>query len=266
MEPGHNTSASRDPFIPSVGLLACALLAGAVLLISGASEDGPPQPSTAQAFAPSADPSPDDAASSAGNPSPTHPASAPRTAPAAHTSSATRTAPAARTSPATRTSPAPHLAVQPLPPANPVRLRIPAIGVNAAMTRLGLDAKGALRTPPPAKPGLAGWYGDGTAPGSAGTAVAIGHVDTPTGAPGVFYGLGALPKGATIDISRADRRTAVFTVRAVELYDKKKFPSKKVYGSSGRPELRLITCGGGYTKRTGYQGNVVVYATLTAVK
>ncbi|OAH12830.1 sortase family protein [Streptomyces jeddahensis] len=134
------------------------------------------------------------------------------------------------------------------------------------MTRLGLDAAGALRTPPAGKPGLAGWYGDGTPPGSAGTAIAIGHVDTPTGAPGVFYGLGALPKGATIDISRADRRTAVFTVRAVELYDRKKFPSKKVYGSSGRPELRLITCGGGYTKRTGYQGNVVVYATLTAVK
>ncbi|MFD7409496.1 class F sortase [Streptomyces sp. NPDC059866] len=156
-------------------------------------------------------------------------------------------------------------AVQPLPPADPVRLRIAAIGVNVPMTRLGLDAAGALRPPPPGKPGLAGWYGDGTAPGSAGTAIATGHVDTPTGGPGVFHDLGALTKGATIEISRADRRTAVFAVRAVELYDRKKFPSKKVYGSSGRPELRLITCGGGYTERTGYLSNVVVYATLTAV-
>ena len=57
----------------------------------------------------------------------------------------------------------------------------------------------------------------------------------------------------------------MFAVRAVELHDKKNFPSKKVYGSSGRPELRLITCGGGYTKRTGYLSNVVVYATLIAV-
>nr|WP_308461160.1 class F sortase [Streptomyces sp. Ru62] len=156
-------------------------------------------------------------------------------------------------------------AVHPLPPADPVRLRIAAIGVNAPMTRVGLDAAGALRTPPPDKPGSAGWYGDGTPPGSAGTAVATGHVDTPTGEPGVFYDLGALTEGATIEISRADRRTAVFTVGAVELYDREEFPSKKVYGSSGRPELRLITCGGGYTKRTGYLGNVVVYATLTAV-
>ncbi|MEU3529840.1 class F sortase [Streptomyces sp. NPDC038707] len=155
--------------------------------------------------------------------------------------------------------------VRPLPPADPVRIRIAVIGVDAPMTRVGLDAAGALRTPPPEEPGLAGWYGDGIAPGSAGTAIATGHVDTPAGAPGVFYHLGDLTEGATIEISRADRRTAVFAVRAVELYDKKKFPSAKVYGSSGRSELRLITCGGGYSEDTGYLGNVVVYATLTAV-
>lgn len=215
MAPGHHISASRVPFIPAVLLLACAMTAGAVLLISGVRDEEPPQPSAAQAFSTSADP----------------------TRPTVH----------------------------PLPPADPVRLRIAAIGVNAPMTRVGLDAAGALRTPPGGKPGLAGWYGDGTAPGSAGTAIATGHVDTPTGAPGVFYNLGALTEGATIEITRADRRTAVFAVRAVELYDRKKFPSEKVYGSSGRPELRLITCGGGYTKRTGYLSNVVVYATLTAV-
>ncbi|MEU6579055.1 class F sortase [Streptomyces sp. NPDC046805] len=194
---------------------------GAGLLISGVHDEEPPQPSAAQTFPTSADP----------------------------------------TRPTVPTVPT----VSPLPPADPVRLRIAAIGVNAPMTRVGLDTAGALRTPPPGKPGIAGWYGDGTAPGSAGTAIATGHVDTPTGAPGVFYDLGALTEGATIEISRADRRTAVFAVRAVELYDRKKFPSKKVYGSSGRPELRLITCGGGYTKRTGYLSNVVVYATLTAV-
>ncbi len=162
-------------------------------------------------------------------------------------------------------APAPP-AVRPLPRAEPVRLRIAAIGVDAPMTRVGLDAAGALRTPPPDEPGLAGWYGDGTAPGAAGTAIVAGHVDTPAGDPGVFYDLGALTEGATVEISRADRRTAVFTVRAVELYDKKRFPSEKVYGGSGRPELRLITCGGGYTEGSGYLGNVVVYATLTAVR
>ena len=91
-------------------------------------------------------------------------------------------------------------------------------------------------------------------------------MDLRTGIPGVFYDLGAVTKGNTVEIDRADRRTAVFTVDAVEVYDKERFPSEKVYGGSGRAELRVITCGGGYTKRTGYQGNVVVYATLTAVR
>lgn len=158
-----------------------------------------------------------------------------------------------------------HPTIRGLPPAAPVRLRIAAIGVDAPMMPVGLAAAGELQAPPRDKPDLAGWYGDGTSPGSVGTAIVAGHVDTPTGDPGVFYHLGALTKGATIEISRTDRKTAVFTVRAVELYDRKNFPSKKVYGSSGRPELRLITCGGDYTKDTGYLSNLVVYATLTEV-
>ncbi|KOG43289.1 peptidase C60 [Streptomyces resistomycificus] len=162
------------------------------------------------------------------------------------------------------TASAHHPFVSALPPADPVRLRIPAIGVNAPITELTLDETGALRPPSADMPDFAGWYGDGTTPGSVGTAVTTGHVDTQEG-PGVFYRLGALAKGDTIEITRADRRTAVFTVDAVELYDKEAFPDEKVYGSSRRPELRVITCGGAYAEGTGYQGNVVVYATLTAV-
>lgn len=157
------------------------------------------------------------------------------------------------------------LAVPPLPPADPLRLRIPAINVDAALTKLHLDAKGALKPPPADDPNLAGWYSEGTPPGSAGTAITTGHVDLRTGNHGVFYGLGALTKGNTIEIDRADRRTAVFTIEAIEVHDKTRFPNEKVYGSTGRPELRVITCGGGFTKQTGYQGNVVVYATLTTV-
>jgi sortase (surface protein transpeptidase) len=162
------------------------------------------------------------------------------------------------------TASAHHPSVSALPPSDPVRLRAPAIGVNAPMTELTLDETGALRPPPADMPAFAGWYGAGTTPGSQGTAITTGHVDTQQG-PGVFYRLGALAKGDTIEITRADRQTAVFTVDAVEVYDKEAFPDEKVYGSSPRPELRVITCGGEYAKETGYQGNVVVFATLTAV-
>ncbi|MEU1037298.1 class F sortase [Streptomyces sp. NPDC005907] len=162
------------------------------------------------------------------------------------------------------TASAHHPSVPALPPSDPVRLRVPSINVNAPMTELTLDETGALRPPSEDMPAFAGWYGGGTAPGSVGTAVTTGHVDTRAG-PGVFYRLGALAKGDTIEITRADRRTAVFTVDAVELYSKEAFPNEKVYGSSPRPELRVITCGGEYAEKTGYRGNVVVYATMTAV-
>jgi hypothetical protein len=47
------------------------------------------------------------------------------------------------------------------------------------------------------------------------------------------------------------------------VYDAAHFPDQKVYGAAGRPELRVITCGGGYSRATGYKGNVVVFAHLT---
>ncbi|MEU1513881.1 class F sortase [Streptomyces sp. NPDC005811] len=165
-----------------------------------------------------------------------------------------------------RTVPAAEPVVSPLPPAEPLRLRIPFIDVNVPLAKLHLNAAGALDPPPADDPRLAGWYSEGTTPGSVGTAVTAGHVDQRTGRPGVFFGLGVLTKGKVIEIDRVDRRTAVFTVEAVEVYDKAHFPSRMVYGSSGRADLRVITCGGGYSKATGYRGNVVVYATLVAVR
>ncbi|MET8924405.1 class F sortase [Streptomyces sp. NPDC004623] len=154
-------------------------------------------------------------------------------------------------------------AVKPLAPSTPLRLRIPAIKVDAPMTKLALNAAGALVPPPDNNPVLAGWYAGGTVPGAVGTAVTAGHVDTSLG-PGVFQRLGAVRKGATVEIVRADGRTAVFTVYAVEVYGKKAFPDRKVYGPSARPELRVITCGGDYDRKTGYQDNVVVFAAMTA--
>ncbi|MEU6933420.1 class F sortase [Streptomyces sp. NPDC046385] len=153
----------------------------------------------------------------------------------------------------------------PLPASDPVRIRIPAIAVDAFLARLELDADGALRPPPATAPALAGWYADGTAPGSRGTAVVAGHVDTPTG-PAVFHRLGALEKGAEIAVDRQDGRTALFTVDAVEVHAKDDFPDDKVYAGSTRPELRLITCGGSWSRTTGYRANTVVYATLSAVR
>jgi LPXTG-site transpeptidase (sortase) family protein len=152
-----------------------------------------------------------------------------------------------------------------LPPSPARQLAIPAIMIESPVMGLGLDSTGRLTAPPVDNPRLVGWYQQGPAPGEKGTALVVGHRDTRTG-PAVFLNLNALKPGDKVDIARADRRTAVFTVDKVRTYKKEAFPDAEVYGHTGRPELRLLTCGGSFDKKTGYSANVVVFAHLTDVR
>ncbi|MFD9499257.1 class F sortase [Streptomyces sp. NPDC060035] len=161
------------------------------------------------------------------------------------------------------TVPASH---PPLSPSRAVKLAIPAIFIEAPLVGLGLDRKGRLGAPPLSRPKVAGWYQDGPSPGEAGTALIVGHRDTKTG-PAIFLNLNALRRGDPVKVVRADRRTAVFTVDDVKTYTKNEFPDDKVYGTTKRPELRLLTCGGRFDKKTGgYSANVVVFAHLTSLR
>ncbi|MFF8506668.1 class F sortase [Streptomyces sp. NPDC015492] len=160
---------------------------------------------------------------------------------------------------------APASAPAPLPPATPLRVRAPAVRIDAPLTRVGLDPDGWIEAPPPEEDRLAGWFTGAVTPGERGTAVVVGHVDVPGGR-AVFYDLGALRTGHRVEIARRDGRTAVFTVHGVEVVPKEGFPAERVYGDSGVPELRLITCGGTFTEENGYAGNVVVSARLTEVR
>ncbi|MEV8567380.1 class F sortase [Streptomyces sp. NPDC051322] len=150
-----------------------------------------------------------------------------------------------------------------LPASRAGRVLIPAIGVDAPVTEVGRGKDGWIDAPPPENKNLAGWYTGSVTPGEHGTAVVVGHVDNLSG-PAVFFRLGELRKGAHIDVRRADGRTAVFDVYSVKTFMKKGFPAQQVYGGTGRPELRVITCGGAYSTSTGYDGNVVVFARLTS--
>jgi hypothetical protein len=137
-----------------------------------------------------------------------------------------------------------------LPRSVPVSLRIPAIGVNARVIPLGLDASGGVAVPPLGTPFLTSWYDRGPAPGQAGPAVLLGHVDAAAVGPAVFYKLGDLVPGDMVYVTREDHRTAVFRVTAVGLYPDQNFPTREVYGFTPHPTLRLITCGGGYDEQT----------------
>uniref|UniRef100_A0AAU2JX38 Class F sortase n=1 Tax=Streptomyces sp. NBC_00049 TaxID=2903617 RepID=A0AAU2JX38_9ACTN len=145
------------------------------------------------------------------------------------------------------------------------RIRIPTINVDAPVMTVGLDAEGWIDAPPPQDRNLAGWYLNGISPGQRGSAVIVGHVDNAQG-PAVFYGLGSVKPGNQIEVERYDGRTAVFEVYGVEVFSKDAFPGSRVYGDTGHPELRVITCGGGYSKARGYDGNVVVFARMVEAR
>ncbi len=139
---------------------------------------------------------------------------------------------------------------------NPSRLRIPAIGVDTSIMRLGLNPDGTVEVPPDSS--RAGWFAKGVAPGEDGPAVILGHLDSATG-PAIFYRLESLKSGDTVFVQREDGSEIRFAVRRSVTLSVDAFPSFDVYGATADPELRLITCGGQYSAARGrYLANVVV--------
>jgi sortase (surface protein transpeptidase) len=155
----------------------------------------------------------------------------------------------------------------PLAEARPVRIEIPSLGVRAKVVERGLDLAGGVDPPPYDAPGVVGWFGGGPAPGTAGTAVLIGHVDRDS-RPAVFFRLSHAEPGERIRVTRDDGSVAEFTVEAIEVVRQERFDPRRVYGPhvADRAELRLITSGGGGGRERGVsQANVVVSAYFTGV-
>jgi hypothetical protein len=143
----------------------------------------------------------------------------------------------------------------------PVRLRIPAIGVDTPLERLGLDKQGTVQ--PPTAWQEAGWFTGSARPGQAGPAVILGHVDSTSG-PAVFYRLQLLRPGAAVEVTRADHTTIVFRVAGQQKVAKSQFPTDLVYGPTLEPSLRLVTCGGSFdAKSHHYRDNIIVSAVLS---
>jgi sortase (surface protein transpeptidase) len=141
----------------------------------------------------------------------------------------------------------------------PVRIRVPAIGVDSTLVRLGLTSKGALAVPTKAM--TAGWYTGSAIPGRVGPAVIAGHVHW-SGIPAVFARLAELAPGNRVIVTLSDGTTATFGVDVVGTYAKTRFPTALVYGPLDVPGLRLITCGGYDRATRTYDANVIVFATL----
>jgi sortase (surface protein transpeptidase) len=167
---------------------------------------------------------------------------------------------------ASPSGPAVASASPPPPPpvvSDPVRLRIPAIALDAPVIDLGLDPQGAIDVP--TQWGDVGWYKPGVAPGAVGPAVLVGHYDSKTG-PAVFYRLGSVLPGDQLDVVGASGARVTFVVDRLQEVSKATFPAQEVYGPVTRPEIRLITCDGAFDEHTHhYVDNLVVYGHAISV-
>jgi hypothetical protein len=149
-----------------------------------------------------------------------------------------------------------------VPVSDPATLVIPAIGVRSSVGSLGLQANGQVMVPTSTH--VVDWYRNGPTPGTVGSAVILGHVDSYLG-PGTFFNLKLLKAGDAIDVTLVDGTIEQFAVSAVIQYAKAAFPDQLVYGSHGTRSLQLVTCGGTFNHLTGhYEANVVVFSQLVS--
>ncbi len=158
--------------------------------------------------------------------------------------------------------------VDPLASAGPpIRLEVPALGIDAYVEEVGLTADRAMDVPQGWM--NAGWYKNGARPGEVGNAVIAGHFDTSSGGPAVFWDLRALAPGDEVIVTyeRGDRFTFVVEGSQEFDYDAEGEAIDVVFGPSQTEDLNLITCQGVWDRtQSTYDRRLVVYTRLAPEK
>lgn len=154
----------------------------------------------------------------------------------------------------------PVISQVPLPVRPPVRLRIPAIGVDAPIEAVAIDDRGEMAIPEQVQD--IGWYQYGPAPGAqTGSAVLSGHVDSAQQGLGALSRLGELTAGDIITVTDQAGRQLRYRVAGKEAFDKRTVPLVDLFSRSGAARLTLITCGGAFDSAAlSYVDNIVVTA------
>jgi sortase A len=123
----------------------------------------------------------------------------------------------------------------------PERIKIPAIDVDATVQAKGELENGEMAVP--ADDHITGWYEPGYKPGSAGSSVIAGHVDSKKG-PAVFFYLTNLKKGDEVHVIGKEGKELTFVVSEIHAYSAEEAPIRQIFGASDKPILNLITCTG----------------------
>lgn len=128
--------------------------------------------------------------------------------------------------------------------ADPIRLLIPTISVNAPVEVVEVTSNDDLAVPARNPWVDVGWYGSGPRPGERGSAVIDGHLDRPGGSPAVFWRLRDLHTGDEVMVIDASGKTLRFHVTGTALYSPQEAPIQEIFGNETGAYLNLITCAG----------------------
>jgi sortase A len=169
--------------------------------------------------------------------------------------------------------PMPQIAVQAIAPATrgveeylvalPERLVIPAIGIDAVVQHVGLDASGSGAMAVPSNVTDVGWYQPGIRPGMSGSAVIAGHLNGKTVEQAVFYDLEKLKVGDEVIVMSNDRIENIFHVVRIAVYDYDDVTTEVFESTDGTSRLNLITCAGTWmTDEKLYDKRTVVFTEL----
>lgn len=140
----------------------------------------------------------------------------------------------------------------------PVKVTIPA--GSARIKPSGTISNGELQLPETTK--VIAWWAAGAAPGETGVTLLAGHVNTRTEKSGLFTRLDRLRPGDKVSVTTYDGTQHRYVVsEAPQNYEKNSLPNKRLFRSTGKHELALITCSGKWDPRLrAYPNNLIVWA------
>lgn len=140
----------------------------------------------------------------------------------------------------------------------PIKLTIPALGVEAAVEAVGQDEDGAMSVP--TDPDDVAWYAGGPGMGVPGNVVFAAHINWNL-RPRPFSQLHALQPGDAVQVIDADGRGFEYVVEHSYWVRAEGAPVDEIFAPSASPVVTLITCGGEYVaSRREYLDRLIVRA------
>ena len=128
---------------------------------------------------------------------------------------------------------APPNTPEPAPASTPIRVQIPALGVDSAIIPVGVDDNGQLEIPEDVQ--SVGWYRFGRAPGATrGSAVLTGHVDDHLQGAGALADLGSLQPRDTVTVTDDTGTARTFSVLSREEWHKSEVPLDRLFDRGRR--------------------------------